>query len=89
MNKDSEIYSHCVYAVAHVTDGGKYIKATTYSTLLYVSVYEWVIAVLHIQGRKWEFLRRDSFNLFYTFIYKERNDVLEVSLSLHQLQRDS
>lgn len=21
MNKDSEIFSHCVYAVAHVTDG--------------------------------------------------------------------
>lgn len=87
MNKDSEIFSHCVCAVAHVTDGGKHIKATIYSTLLYISVYEWVIAaLLHIQGRKWEFLRCDSFNLFYTFIYKERNDALEVSVSLHHYE---
>jgi len=40
MNKDLEIFSHCVYAVAHVTDGGKHFKATIYSTLLYISVYE-------------------------------------------------
>lgn len=83
MNKDSEIFSHCVYTVAHVTDGGKHIRATIYSTLLYISVDEWVIAVLlHIQGRKWEFLRCDSFNLFYTFIYKERNDAVELSLCI-------
>lgn len=89
MNKDSGMFSHCVYAVGYVTDGGKHIKGTIYSPLLYISVYEWVIAtLLHIQGKKWEFLRCGSLNLFYTFIYKERNHALKVSVSLHQVLRD-
>lgn len=78
--KKTQKYTVIVSMLLVMSQMGANIKGTIYSMLLYISVYEWVIAALfHIQREKWEC---DSLNQFYTFIYEERDHVVRVSVFL-------